>query len=505
MNNPLLQRQLKKYLGQAGAIPDGMEQLLEAINQSYNHYQADRALIERSMDLSSQELLEANLKLSRDAERQRLLLRSLNESLRELRPAIKHQESDNQEEDILSAADLLRSEIMRRREAESKLQESEGRFRLLAENSSDIIVRASDDGDFLYVSPACLAITGYTPESLIKTSLYDLFHPDDIPEVKKMVDDMDAGMDRVTNTVRVLCSDGQYCWLESTVHAIRDPETGVVLEYHSASRDVGERKLAEENIRQLNEELQQANVLLTIERDREKEHVRELEALNQMKSEFVSSVSHELRTPLASIIGFAQTILLDSELSPSLQREFLQIILDEGKRLSKLINDLLDLARIESGRAMMEKGTYDLAPIIERAVQSVAMQADAKSIRITVGLCKPEIIADFDEDRMSQIIINLLSNAVKFTPDGGVITVTADSTATEVSISIRDTGMGIPNEALPHLFEKFFRVHRPGLDIRGTGLGLAIVKQLVDMHGGVIAVESRVEQGSTFTIRFPQP
>lgn len=504
MNNPLLQRQLKKYLGSAGVIPDGMQQLFEAINQSYNHYQTDRALIERSMDLSSQELLEANIKLSHDAERQHLLLRSLNESLRELRPAIEHRGNTNQEEDLLSVADVLRSEIMRRREAEEKLQESEGRFRLLAENSSDIIVRASDQGDFLYVSPACLALTGYAPEELMGTSLYDLFHPDDIAAIKQMVDDIDMGMDRVINTVRVRCRDGQYCWLESTVHAIRNPDTGVVMEYHSASRDVGERKRAEENIKQLNEELQQANALLTIERDREKEHVRELEALNQMKSEFVSSVSHELRTPLASIIGFAQTILLDSELSATLQREFLQIVLDEGKRLSKLINDLLDLARIESGRAIMEKGTYDLVPIIERAVQSIAMQADAKLITITVDVCKPEIIADFDEDRMSQIIINLLSNAVKFTPDGGVITVTADRNMAAVSISISDTGMGIPAEALPHLFEKFFRVHRPGLDIRGTGLGLAIVKQLVDMHGGVIAVESRVEQGSTFTIRFPQ-
>lgn len=504
MKNPLLQRQLKKYLGSVEAIPDGMEKLFEAINQSYNHYQTDRTLIERSMDLSSQELLEANLKLSHDAERQRLLLRSLNESLRELRPAIEHHGVTNQEEDILSVADLLRSEIMGRREAEAKLQESEGRFRLLAENSSDIIVRASDQGDFLYVSPACLALTGYTPESLIGSSLYDLFHLDDIPQIKKMVEDIDAGMDRVISTVRVRCHDGQYCWLESTVHAIRDPETEIVMEYHSASRDVGERKRAEENIKRLNEELQQANALLTIERDHEKEHVRELEALNQMKSEFVSSVSHELRTPLASIIGFAQTILLDPELSAELQREFLQIVLEEGRRLSKLINDLLDLARIESGRAIMERGTHDLVPIIERAVQSIAMQADAKSIAINIGLCKPQIITDFDEDRMAQIIINLLSNAVKFTPDRGVITVTADLTATEAMVRIQDTGMGIPAEALPHLFEKFFRVHRPGLDIRGTGLGLAIVKQLIDMHGGSIAVESRVEQGSTFTIRFPR-
>lgn len=504
MKNPLLQRQLKKYLGSAEAIPDEMQKLFEAINQSYNHYQTDRTLIERSMDLSSQELLEANIKLSQDAERQRLLLHSLNESLRELRPAIEHSSSANQEEDILSVADLLRSEIMRRREAEAKLQESEGRFRLLAENSSDIIVRASNQGDFLYVSPACLALTGYAPESLIETSLYDLFHPDDISEIKKMVEDIDGGMDRVISTVRVRCHDGQYCWLESTVHAVRDPNTGVVMEYHSASRDVGERKRAEENIRRLNEELQQANALLTIERDREKEHVRELEALNQMKSEFVSSVSHELRTPLASIIGFAQTILLDSELSTDLQREFLQIILEEGKRLSKLINDLLDLARIESGRAIMEKGTYNLVPIIERAVQSIAMQADAKSIAINVGLYKPQMIANFDEDRMSQILINLLSNAVKFTPHGGVITVTADLTETEAIISVQDTGMGIPAEALPHLFEKFFRVHRPGLEIRGTGLGLAIVKQLIDMHGGTITVESHLEQGSTFTIHFPQ-
>lgn len=236
----------------------------------------------------------------------------------------------------------------------------------------------------------------------------------------------------------------------------------------------------------------------------EQDFKKALQKLDVMKNEFISSVSHELRTPLASIIGFAQTLQLDPDLPVETRNEFLQIIHDEGKRLAKLINDLLDLARIESGRIQLEKRQENLVALLKRALESVAMFADSKRITLTFETDVEELQTQLDPDRFTQMIVTVIGNAVKFTPQGGAVRVTAKTADKKIYISVADNGLGIPEEDLPHLFEKFYRVHRAGLDIRGTGLGLAIAKQLVELHGGNIHVESTENHGSTFTITLPQ-
>jgi PAS domain S-box-containing protein len=609
-------------------IPDEYAALLKAISQSYNHYEADRKLIERSMDLSSQELLEVNSRLHAESERQKIVLGTLKESLGALQLDAEDGEIDAEYEDeLIYVAELLRQQIEKRREVEAKLQESEERFRLLAENSTDVIARYSTDAICLYVSPSCRPLLGYEPTDLVGQSIFEFIHPDDLDDLTSGFETLLNRPEMLTVRGRLLCKDGSYIWFEATAHAVRDVATGTPTQVHATIRDITERKKAEDelaklslvasrtdnavvitdasglvewvndgftrisgytldevigrnpgsllqgpltdqrtvsrirkairnkstfteeilnyhksgrpywlsmnvtpildedgdvvrfvsvqtditerkeieaSIQKLNQELHEANMLLREERDIEKEHVKVLEQLNQMKSEFVSSVSHELRTPLASIIGFAQTILVDPDLPTEVQHEFLQIILDEGKRLAKLINDLLDLARIESGRAIMEKSETDLVPLIQRAVYAIAMQADAKKQTVRIEIEEPSIIANFDGDRVAQVIVNLLSNAVKFTPEGGSVSVSAGFSGPNVEIRVSDTGLGIPKDDLDKLFDKFYRVHRPGLDIRGTGLGLAIARQLVELHGGKISVESEVDKGSTFTILLPR-
>jgi PAS domain S-box-containing protein len=401
-----------------------------------------------------------------------------------------------EDDDLLMLATTLQSLVEEHREAERKLRESEARLRLLAENSTDILGRYDAQGYCLYVSPACRALTGYEPEELIGKHFTVGFNPDDHDQIANLDGVMLGESDVITFSYRFRRKDGSYVWLETAVHAIRDPETGLVVESHTASRDITERKEAAN-------ELEKMNRLLTIERDRQKEHLARLEELNVMKSEFVSSVSHELRTPLASILGFAQTIIIDPELPVETRQEFLQIIVDEGKRLAKLINDLLDLARIENGRVALEATRTDLLPVIRRALQSVRMQADAKSLTIRADLPTESLPATFDVDRILQVMINLLGNAVKFTPSGGSVGVRASVQESDVVIQVDDTGLGIPKSDIPHLFEKFYRVHRPGMEIRGTGLGLAIARHSVELHGGSLTVQSEENKGSTFTIRFP--
>ena len=235
---------------------------------------------------------------------------------------------------------------------------------------------------------------------------------------------------------------------------------------------------------------------LLVHRDITKEY-----EVDRMKSEFVSTVSHELRTPLASVLGFAE-LLLHRELKPERQRKYVSTIHQEARRLTTLINDFLDLQRMESG-----KQTYDMKPIslttlinevielqrIGTTVHEIMWESDGTSMILLA-----------DQDKMQQVFTNLLSNAIKYSPEGGRITIASRIEAGQHVISIQDEGLGIPDNALPKLFNKFYRVDNSDRrEIGGTGLGLAIVKEIITRHRGTIEVDSKLGEGSTFTIRFP--
>lgn len=247
------------------------------------------------------------------------------------------------------------------------------------------------------------------------------------------------------------------------------------------------------------------------ERDKERQLADTFQKLNELKSEFVSNVSHELRTPLASIMGFAQTLLRDQNITPETARKFLNIILQDGQRLSRLVEDLLDLSRIESGKVELIKSSVNLNDIVEYVLHITSAEAASKGIRVECVLPKQPAIALLDRDRITQVLVNLLDNAVKFTPEQGTVSIglllpKSGKSALKplfMRITIADTGVGIPEHEMSRLFEKFYRVSQKGKEIRGTGLGLAIAKQIVDLHNGEITVQSEVGKGSIFTIALP--
>jgi signal transduction histidine kinase len=223
---------------------------------------------------------------------------------------------------------------------------------------------------------------------------------------------------------------------------------------------------------------------------------------NQMKSNFVANVSHELRTPLTSIKGFIRTLIEDTDgyYEKEMQQEFYQIIDSECDRLVRLISDLLNVSRIESGRALeLVTRPVQLPALIERHIVLKRSYATKHDFKIDCPKPFPDIIAD--SDKVEQILSNLLSNAVKFSPDGGVITVTARDCGDFVAIDISDNGVGIPAEDLDRIFTRFYssRRHRMG----GSGIGLYLVKHLVEAHGGKIEVKSMLDKGSTFTFFLP--
>jgi len=262
-----------------------------------------------------------------------------------------------------------------------------------------------------------------------------------------------------------------------------------------------------DNLTRAYERLQFSNQNLAIA-NRELEEVnKKLKEIDKVKSDFISIVSHELRTPLTSIKAFAELILMKPKMPPEKRNKLLNIINGETDRLSRLINDILDLTKIEAGKLSWHITKVSLGDIIQTSVTGIQSLADNKSILIKVGL--PESLPSFfgDRDRLIQVITNILSNSIKFTPQGGKIDITArreQSPKPQFVVTVTDTGIGIPSSDLELIFEKF---RRSGdiltNNIQGTGLGLAITRQIVEYHGGAVWAESTQGEGSTFTFTLP--
>jgi signal transduction histidine kinase len=232
---------------------------------------------------------------------------------------------------------------------------------------------------------------------------------------------------------------------------------------------------------------------------------RRLEDVNQLKSEFVTVASHELRTPLTAITGYME-LLLEGQMGPlaAAPRQCLGMVKRNAERLVELIDDLLDIARIEAGKVELQRTPLDLAPLIQEVATALRPHIEAKGQQLSLALAAALPSASGDAERVRQILTNLLSNAHKYTPSGGRITVTAGGEAGRVWIEVQDTGIGLSPEDQGRLFTKFFRAQHPMTrEVGGTGLGLAITRALVELHGGAIAVASAPGQGSTFSVTLP--
>jgi signal transduction histidine kinase len=231
----------------------------------------------------------------------------------------------------------------------------------------------------------------------------------------------------------------------------------------------------------------------------------ELQRANQHKAEFLANMSHELRTPLNSILGFSQLLLEgDGGALTGDQRQDVDIIAQNGQHLLALINDLLDISKLEAGKAQLHRGEVEVEPLILECVDSVSSLAKTKKLDLTAAVSAEVGRVFADGPKLKQVLLNLLGNAIKFTETGGV-RVTAERQGAELRVSVRDTGIGVPAEDTERIFESF-QQGQSGMTgkYQGTGLGLAISRQLVEMHGGKIWVKSTPGQGSTFTFTIPQ-
>jgi len=241
--------------------------------------------------------------------------------------------------------------------------------------------------------------------------------------------------------------------------------------------------------------------------------ITELRRLEKIRKDFVANVSHELRTPLTSIKGYVEALLDGATNDPVASRNFLDIILKQSDRLNLIIEDLLELSKIESGRVSLKEEPLELPALVERTLSMVKPMADKKRHHLITAIMPSLPPVAGDEGRLAQVLTNLLDNAIKYTPAGGTITVSAtlapssgmsERPAAAIDLSVADTGIGIPEQDRPRVFERFYRVDKArSRELGGTGLGLAIVKHIVEGHGGHVWVEANYPQGSRFVVRLP--
>lgn len=234
-------------------------------------------------------------------------------------------------------------------------------------------------------------------------------------------------------------------------------------------------------------------------------NLSEQRRLEAMRRDFVANVSHELKTPLSSIKAYAETLSCGGINDLANRDRFLQEIEDQADRLNSLISDLLSLARIEQGDKLLDIGSIPLARVVQLCVRDQERAAKSKRIEVVTEPAANEVFVQADEDGLRQILINLIDNAIKYTPDGGRVTVSWQRDVDRVSMSVADTGIGIPTEMQGRVFERFFRVDKArSREMGGTGLGLAIVKHLCQSFGGTVEVASEPDEGTRFTVFLPR-
>lgn len=376
------------------------------------------------------------------------------------------------------------------RRERSRAEESEKHYRFMAEMMPQIVWTAGPDGRTDYVNERWTEYVGLGPEEARGSGWYAATHPDDREEtLAQWARAVDTG-EPFEATYRLRrAADGEYRWFLSRAVAMRGAD-GRVEKWFGTSTDVHEQKRAE------------AERVEALEGEREAR--RQAEEANRAKDEFLAVVSHELRTPLNSMLGWMRLLRSDRIDDATFERG-LETIERNVKSQGQLIDDLLDVSRIVTGKLRLNVQPVEVAACVQAALDSVRLAAEAKRIRLEAVVDPSAGPVSGDPERLQQVAWNLLSNAVKFTPKEGKVRIRVSRVASHVEIVVADSGQGISPEFLPHVFERFRQADASiTRSTGGLGLGLAIVRHLVELHGGAVRVESEGEgKGATFTVRLP--
>jgi len=365
---------------------------------------------------------------------------------------------------------------------DSAPHKSENRFQSLLEKSFDAVTVVDSQGIATYASPSTTRILGYSPEEFVGRSIFDTIHPDDLPRIHRLFGELlNQPGATVSAEFRWRHKDGAWRWIEAAgTNLLADADVqGIVGNYH----DITERKNLEEELRQRMEDLARAD---------------------RCKDDFLAVLAHELRNPLASVRN-GLAIVKQLEKRDTIIGQTHDMMERQVQQLARLVDDLLDVARITHGKIELHLQTTCLAPIVQAAVQASRSLIDSHQQKLCVSLPDEPLHVHVDPGRLEQILSNLLNNATKYTGDGGHIRLSAAKEGSDLVIKIQDTGVGIAKEMLSRIFEPFRQIHRAENDSQGgLGIGLSLVRQFVEMHRGTVSAFSRGPgRGSEFVVRMP--
>ncbi len=394
-------------------------------------------------------------------------------------------------------------DLTRRRELEHALDQS-GSLRELLDSAPDMIT-LSDTSGFFYASPACRGILGYEPEELLRISIEKLVHAEDLETVQVAHAKALAADGSFGCSCRLQAKDGHYVWLESRGTAARRDGEGHVAAIEAVWRDVSARVILTQERARTTSLLEAANAKLAEALDREHQAVEELRELDRAKTDFVSTVSHELRTPLTSILGYLEILGDEDESSWDPEQAVAVEVIDRNaRRLLAMIENLLTIGRVEGGELTVSPVSTAVVPMIDAAVRAVlpAAQEEGLDIHVDLPADLPQVMAD--AEHIDRVLLNLLSNCIKFTPRGRHIDITARAEPHEVVVTVRDDGIGIPEQDHGKLFQRFSRGSEAAVRAtQGNGLGLFIVQRIVELHGGNVALRSAAGKGTEIDFSLP--
>jgi PAS domain S-box-containing protein len=371
-------------------------------------------------------------------------------------------------------------------EARQELERERSRFKFLAENVTDAIITTGPDNICLYASPALFELTGYRPEEVIGKRVDIPIDEDGLAEILQTYEALFAGeIDRAVLLYRTEHKQKGWRWYESNVRLVSDPQSGEPQEVIASVRDISEHKILEEKLRAARDAA---------------------EAAALAKSSFLANMSHEIRTPMNGVMGFAD-LLLESNLDGD-QRQYAELIAESGQSMVALINDILDLSKIEAGQMAIAAQPIDLHHTINGTLRLMKAAATKKGLLLESEIEErlPEYIVG-DKLRIRQIVSNLVGNAIKFTENGAVrirVQQVSDEGQPAIEVAVTDTGIGIAADRQEAVFGEF--VQADGSTVRqygGTGLGLSISRRLATLMNGSLSVASKEGHGATFILRFP--
>ncbi len=363
------------------------------------------------------------------------------------------------------------------------------RYRLLMNNATDVILLINSSGEIVECNNMTYKAFGYSPDEVLGKEFSLFTIPGRTDDAKKRFFDILRGSNDGNVEVPYLKKNGELIYLDARASVITINKNPYVL---AVGHDITERKALEQKITIQNKELKAIN--------------KQLRELDQLKSDFLGRISHELRTPLSVIMAYSGTLLEDdgADVDGETRDEFLRVIQSQSNKLLSLINDLLDLSKVEIYETMLDMGEGSLNEIIAIAIKVIEPVAKRKQIALKTILDDSLPIISFDHQRIRQVCINLLNNALKFSGRGGKVIVTTKQEGDEVIVSVRDSGPGIDKDDIPDIFENFTQID--GGDSRskdGLGIGLRLVKHYIDLHKGRIWVESERGKGSRFCFSLP--